>query len=92
MKNPYRILNVSQDADKKTIMVAQMLAMRENKYSLQEIHIAVNQLLIPAKRLAANFMFPAKIKAKRPQKISIDFQIEKLDINDINENAFNSLK
>jgi hypothetical protein len=92
MNNPYRILNLSEDADKKTIMMAQILAMKEKKYSLQEIQIAVKQLLIPSKRLAANFMFPAKIKAKRPQKISIDIQIEKLDINDINENAFNSLK
>lgn len=62
MKNPYSILGVSQDAEKAEIMKAQMLAMKEKKYSLQEIQIAARQLLNPAKRLAADFMFPAKIK------------------------------
>jgi hypothetical protein len=92
MSNPYEILKVTQDADKKEIMKAQMLAMKERRYSLQEIQIAVRQLLDPAKRLAADFMFPSKIKAKRPQKISIDIPIDKIDLNDIDENTFDSLK
>jgi DnaJ-class molecular chaperone len=92
MNNPYQILQVNQDADKKEIMKAQIIAMKDRKYSLQEIQIAVRQLLDPAKRLAADFMFPSKIKAKRPQKISIDIQVEKIDLNDIEENAFDSLK
>jgi len=37
-------------------------------------------------------MYPAKIKAKRPHKIEIDVKISKLDIDSINENAFDSLK
>lgn len=92
MSNPYEILKVTQDADKKEIMKAQMLAMKERRYSLQEIQIAVRQLLDPAKRLAADFMFPSKIKAKRPQKISIDIPVDKIDLNDIDENTFDSLK
>ena len=88
MSNPYEILKVTQDADKKEIMKAQMLAMKERRYSLQEIQIAVRQLLDPAKRLAADFMFPSKIKAKRPQNISVDT----IDLNDIDENTFDSLK
>ena len=64
MSNPYEILNVSQDADKGEIMKAQMLAMKEKKFSLQEIAIAVRQLLDPSKRLAADFMFPTKIKSR----------------------------
>lgn len=92
MSNPYQILNVQQDADKKDIMKAQMLAMKEKKFSLPEIATAARQLLDPAKRLAADFMFPSKIKAKRPQKISVDIQLEKIDMNDIDENAFDSLK
>ncbi len=92
MSNPYEILKVTQDADKKEIMKAQMLAMKERRYSLQEIQIAVRQLLDPAKRLAADFMFPSKIKAKRPQKISIDVPVDKIDLNDIDENTFDSLK
>lgn len=92
MKNPYQILNVNQDADKKEIMKAQMSAMKEKNYSLQEIQIATKQLLDPAKRLAADFMFPAKLKAKRLQKIYIDIPIKKIDLDDIDQNAFNSLK
>lgn len=92
MKNPYQILKVGQDADKRDIMKAQMLAMKERAYSLQEIQIAVKQLLDPAKRLAADFMFPVKIKAKRPQKISTDIEIKKIDLSEIDENAFDSLK
>lgn len=92
MSNPYEILNVNQDADKGEIMKAQMLAMKEKKYSLQEIQIAVRQLLDPAKRLAADFMFPSKIKAKRIQKVTVEFPMEKINLSDIDENAFDSLK
>ena len=69
-----------------------MLAMKEKKYSLQEIAMAAKQLLDPAKRLAADFMFPSKIKAKRPQKLSVEVPEEKFTLNDIDENAFDSLK
>ena len=92
MSNPYKILNVSQDADKKEIMKAQMIAMKTKKHSLQEIQIAVRQLLDPAKRFAADFMFPSKIKAKRPQKIPVDIQVDTIELTDIDENAFDSLK
>ena len=92
MSNPYEILNVNQDAEKGEIMKAQMLAMKEKKYSLQEIQIAVRQLLDPAKRLAADFMFPTKIKAKRIQKIQVEIPVEKIDLSDIDENEFDSLK
>jgi DnaJ-class molecular chaperone len=92
MSNPYEILKVSQDADKGEIMKAQMLAMKEKKYSLQEIAVAVRQLLDPAKRLAADYMFPTKIKSKRIQKISVEIPVDKIDLNDIDENTFDSLK
>ena len=72
MTNPYTILGVSQDADKAEIMKAQMLAMKKKEFALQEIAIAAKQLLDPAKRLAADFMFPAKIKVKRIQPIQIE--------------------
>ena len=64
MTNPYTILGVSQDAEKAEIMKAQMFAMKKKEFPLQEIAVAAKQLLDPAKRLAADFMFPAKIKAK----------------------------
>ena len=92
MSNPYEILNVSQDANKGEIMKAQMFAMKEKKFSLQEIAVAVRQLLDPSKRLAADFMFPTKIKSKRIQKITVEIPVEKINLNDIDENSFDSLK
>lgn len=93
MNNPYVVLGLEKDlnADKKTIMKAQMIAMKEKKYSLPEIATAARQLLDPAKRLAADFMFPSKIKSKRPQKIAIDFDVIKIEIDEIDDNAFDSL-
>lgn len=92
MKNPYIILGVSQDADKSEIMKAQMFAMKKKEYSLQEIAIAAKQLLDPAKRLAADFMYPSKIKAKRIQKIQSALAHREISTYALNEIAFDSLK
>jgi len=92
MKNPYTILGVNQNAVKAEILKAQMLAMKKKEFSLQEIAIAAKQLLDPAKRLAADFMFPAKIKVKRIQPIQSTLTHQEINVNDLNENAFNSLK
>lgn len=92
MDNPYQILKISQNADKKEIMKAQMIAMREKVYTLPEIALATKQLLDPAKRLAADFMFPSRIKAKRLQKIPLELQAQHIDLNEIDENAYDSLK
>lgn len=92
MKNPYIILGVSQDAEKAEIMKAQMLAMKKKEYSLQEIAIAAKQLLDPAKRLAADFMFPVKIKARRIQTIQGNLSFQEINTKTLNENAFDSIK
>lgn len=92
MKNPYIILEVNQDATKGEIMKAQMIAMKKKVYSLQEIQVATRQLLDPAKRLAADFMFPVKIKAKRIMPIQSNLAYKEINLNALNENAFNSLK
>lgn len=92
MTNPYTILGVSQDADKAEIMKAQMFAMKKKEFTLQEIAVAAKQLLDPAKRLAADFMFPAKIKAKRIQPIQCTLTYKEINTDSLNENAFNSLK
>lgn len=92
MTNPYTILGVNQDADKAEIMKAQMFAMKKKEFPLQEIAVAAKQLLDPAKRLAADFMFPAKIKAKRIQPIQSTLTHQEINVNALNENAFNSLK
>lgn len=92
MKNPYSILGVSQDAEKDEIMKAQMLSMKKKEYSLQEIAIAARQLLNPAKRLAADFMFPARIKARRIQIIQSNLDYQDINVNALNEDAFDSIK
>ena len=92
MTNPYTILGVYQDADKAEIMKAQMFAMKKKEFPLQEIAVAAKQLLDPAKRLAADFMFPAKIKAKRIHPIQITLTYKEINTDSLNENAFNSLK
>ena len=92
MKNPYEVLGVSQNATKKEIINGGMVAMKQRIYTLQEIQLAQKQLLNPAKRLVADFMYPSKIKAKRPKLLSIDIKPVNISINDINENAFDSLK
>jgi hypothetical protein len=90
--NPYTVLDISPDADRKEIMDAQKNAMIEKKYSLTEIHSAMRQLLDPAKRLAVDFMYPAKIKAKKPPKITIDIAVAGLKVDDISDDSFDSLK
>ena len=92
MTNPYTILGVNQDADKAEIMKAQMFAMKKKEFPLQEIAVAAKQLLDPAKRLAADFMFPAKIKAKRIQPIQSSLTYKEINTDALNENAFDSLK
>ena len=92
MNNPYNVLGVSQDADKKEIQKAKMIAMKDRKFSLPEIALAERQLLDPCKRLAADFMYPTKIVAKRPQKIEMNIDIPKISIGEIDENALDSLK
>lgn len=92
MTNPYTILGVSQDADKAEIMKAQIFAMKKKEFPLQEIAVAAKQLLDPAKRLAADFMFPAKIKAKRIQPIQSTLTYKEINTDALNENAFDSLK
>ena len=73
-------------------MKAQMFAMKKKEFPLQEIAIAAKQLLDPAKRLAADFMFPAKIKAKRIQPIQSMLTYKEINTDTLNENAFDSLK
>jgi len=92
MTNPYTILGVNQDADKAEIMKAQMIAMRKKEFPLQEIAVAAKQLLDPAKRLAADFMFPAKIRTKRIQLIQSTLMNKEINTDALNENAFDSLK
>jgi hypothetical protein len=92
MKNPYTILDVSQDADKAEIMKAQMFAMKKKEYPLQVIAVAAKQLLDPAKRLAADFMFPIQIRVKRIKPIQSSLLYKEINVQALDEDAFDSLK
>lgn len=96
MKNPYEVLNVNQNATKQEIAKALQVAVKENmkskKYTPQELMLAQKQLLDPSKRLAADFIFPAKFQVKRPAKIEVDVTLQNIVLNSINENEFDSLK
>lgn len=73
MRNPYEILNISQDATKEEIQKAFVSAQIENvktaRYSGRDLMEAQKQLMNPGKRLVADFLFPAKFKTKRPKLI-----------------------
>ena len=91
MKNPYEILNVPQDANNGAILKAQMTAMRERKYSNAEIAAARAQLSKPASRLAADFTFPVFDDVGELDDLKSTAQPTNIDIDAINEGAYNSL-
>lgn len=91
MHNPYLVLRVSQDAQKDEIKRAQMEAMKRKEFSLQEISIATKQLLDPPKRLAADFMFPSRLRVKRMLPIKSDFEFLPIDLSSLDPNKFDSL-
>lgn len=95
MKNPYEILKVSQNATKQEIAKALIFAQKDNikskQFTPQELMIAQKQLLAPSKRLASDFMFPAKYKTKRPMKLEPNVELQNIDLACINEDTFDSL-
>jgi len=92
MNNPYEVLEVSQNATKKEIIKGKMLAMKKRKFSLQDIQMAEKQLLNPSKRLIADFMYPSRIKAKRPKAVKINVTLKNINIEDIPVDVFDSIK
>jgi hypothetical protein len=91
MKNAYTILGVSQNADLPEIVKGQVEAMRAKKYSTQEIAIAKKQLSAPYQRLAVDFTFPV-FESVKAVTVSANIQAKEIDINQIDSNAFDSLK
>ena len=95
MKNPYEVLKLNQNATKQEIAKALIFAQKDNmkskQFTPQELMLAQKQLLAPAKRLAADFMFPAKYKTKRPVKLEVNIKLQNIDLASINEDAFDSL-
>ncbi len=88
--NPYQILNIDYRADKRKIIEAVALAMRERKFSVQEVAMAQKELLNPIVRAAHNFLqfidvkpLQKRLTLIRPQK-QIIFDLNRLSIFDEN--------
>lgn len=95
MKNPYTILKISQNATKQEIAKALIAAQRENiktkAYSPQELLLAQKQLLDPAKRLVADFIFPTKYKTQRAKLIHLSNNQDAVNLADLKADALDSL-
>lgn len=88
MKNPYKVLELKQDANNSDIVKAQIKALKSKKYSMKEITEAQATLRKPAQRLAADFTFPILDEEKIiPLASSIksdDVNLATLDLNKYN--------
>ena len=54
--NPYKILNIDREADKKEIIRAAAVALRERRFSAREIALAQKELLDPATRSVHDYL------------------------------------
>lgn len=91
MKNPYTILEVSQDANNAQILKAMTMAMRKRLYHNTEIAQARAQLSKPASRLAADFTFPIFDSFDDMKPLQAKVNPEIIDINTIDVDKYNSL-
>ncbi len=91
MKNPYKVLELNQNASTVEIARSQIAALRSRKYSNKEITEAQATLRKPASRLAADFTFPILDRGEiRPLMSSI--KSEEINLESINLNKYDSLK
>ena len=67
--NPYKILNIDCHADKRKIIEAAALAMREKKFSVQEVAIAQKEMMNPINRAAHEFLQLIDVKPLQEQLI-----------------------
>ena len=54
--NPYKILNIGAGAEKKDVVRATALALRERRYSAKEVAMAQRALLYPVSSVAHRFL------------------------------------
>ena len=76
MYNPFKILNISPQSNKKEVIEAAALAMRKKEYSGQEIAVAQKELLDPLKSETLNFVYDLNFEVLE-ENISIDRPEEK---------------
>jgi len=60
--NPYKVLEIDGQAEKKEIIMAAAAALRKRKFSGHEIANAQKQLLDPASRSIVNFLYSFNFK------------------------------
>lgn len=65
--NPYKILNIDYHADKHEIIEAVTLAMREKKFSVQEVALAQKEIMNPMTRAAHDFFQFIDVKPMQSQ-------------------------
>lgn len=65
--NPYKILNIDYHADKREIIEAAALAMREKKFSVQEVAIAQKEIMNPITGAAHDFLQFIDVKPMQNQ-------------------------
>jgi len=76
--NPYKILNINPGAEKKDVMKAVAISMRERKFSAKKIAIAQKTILNPLKRSESLFneidftSVLAELHVRMPVEYSLD--------------------
>ena len=91
MKNPYKTLNLKQDATNTDIVRAMAPALRMHKYTQREITEAQTILRKPTTRLAADFTFPVFEKGTI-ETLKTKTKNKELNLEAIDENKYDSLK
>ncbi len=91
MKNPYKVLELKQDASNSDIVKAQITALKSKKYSMKEITEAQVTLRKPAQRLAADFTFPIHDEEK-VIPLTSSIKSKDVDLKALDLNKYNSLK
>lgn len=90
MKNPYKVLDLTQDANAAQIAKAQIPALKAKKYSPKEITEAQATLRKPASRLASDFTFPVLDKGAITPLLT-NIKSEDFDFTTLNVDKYNSL-
>ena len=90
MKNPYKVLNLNQNANNSEIARSMAPALRLRKYTQREITEAQTTLRKPASRLAADFTFPILDRGKIVLLTS-SIKSRPVNLDSLDENKFNSL-
>ena len=91
MNNPYKVLDLQQDASNSDIAKSQLKAIRSKKYTMKEITEAQATLRKPAQRLAADFTFPI-LSEEKVLPLASSIKSKENNLEALDPNKYNSLK